>query len=169
MFRISSVTRALRLPVLALAVPATTAAGCNSLTETNSNGGDADDPVAGRVVVGEVADAGSWGADAYDFGTASIAGDTLTIEVSYGGGCRDHVFTLVVAPAFMESDPVRVAAALAHEGNDDPCQAWLTQSYTFELDPIKTRYRNAYDAGSGTVVIDLRDYGGDALRYEFGG
>ena len=124
-----------------------------------------DPPLRGRVVID---DAGwQWGNDPYELEAASITGDTLTITASYGGGCRAHQFTLVASAAFMESDPVQLRVSLRHNANGDPCRAYLTETYDFDLTPIKTRYQDSYLQGAGTIVLRL-DKAPDAdLVYQF--
>ncbi|MCY3812457.1 MAG: hypothetical protein OXH15_11730 [Gammaproteobacteria bacterium] len=56
---------------------------------------------SGTVVVSNAP--GSWGDDDYVLDAAAIAGDALTLNVSYGGGCATHRFALVACEAFMES------------------------------------------------------------------
>ncbi len=122
-------------------------------------------PHTGRVVVdgtqGTLAD------DDYVLNSAEIAGDTLTASVSYSGGCRAHVFTLVVGASFVESSPVSLPADLRHDGNGDPCEAFPTDSYAFDLTVVKTRYRDAYGPGTGQVAVELADLPGDPLIYDF--
>ena len=122
-------------------------------------------PMTGRVVVdgtqGTLAD------DDYVLNSAAIAGDTLTASVSYSGGCRAHVFTLVVGASFVESSPVNLPAELRHDGNGDPCEAFPTESYAFDLTVVKTRYRDAYGPGTGQVALELADLPGDPLIYDF--
>ena len=108
-----------------------------------------------------------WGKDALELNEAAITGDTLAVEVSYSGGCRDHQFTLVASGVFMESDPVQLSVALAHNANDDPCEAWITEGYLFDLAPIKALYQKAYRQDSGIVVLQLKDAPAGALVYEF--
>ena len=120
----------------------------------------------GTVVV---ADGRAWGDDPYVANSATIDGDRLTIEVSFAGGCQDHAFTLVLAESFRESDPVQLAATLAHEANGDLCEAWLTESRIFDLSLVKTRYAQSYGAGAGRVVLQIAGVPGESLLYEFGG
>lgn len=120
---------------------------------------------AGAVVVAGT-DA-TLGDDGYVLNAASVTGDTLTVSVSYGGGCETHALTLVIAASFIESSPVQLSTVLAHEANDDPCEAWLTQSYAFDLSIVKTRYREACGPGEGRVVLQLDDVPDGHLVYEF--
>lgn len=108
-----------------------------------------------------------WGKDVFELKEAAITADTLAVKVSYSGGCRDHLFTLVASGAFMESDPVQLNVALAHNANDDPCEAWITEGNLFDLAPIKALYRKAYRQDSGVIVLQLKDAPAGALVYEF--
>ncbi len=108
-----------------------------------------------------------WGKDAFELNEAAITGDTLAVTVSFSGGCRDHQFTLVASGAFMESDPVQLNVALAHNANDDSCEAWITEGYLFDLAPIKALYQKAYRQDSGVIVLQLKDAPAGALVYEF--
>lgn len=107
--------------------------------------------------------------DAYQLDDATIAGDTLTISVAYGGGCKDHQFTLIASDAFMESDPVQLGVSIVHNANLDFCQRWVEEVYHFDLTRIKTMYQEAYQQKMGTVVLNLEGApeGADALIYKF--
>ena len=120
---------------------------------------------AGDVVV--AGDAATLGDDDYVLNSATITGDTLTISVSYGGGCRTHRFTLVIAASFVESSPLRLPAELRHDANGDMCEAWLTESYAFDLALVRARYREVYGPGAGRVALQLDDVPEDGLVYEF--
>lgn len=93
--------------------------------------------------------------DRFLLNTAAVAGDILTVEVSYGGGCREHVFTLAADDTFMESDPVQLRMTLIHDANEDPCQRWVTEERRFDLSPVKNRFREIYDQDSGTIHLNL--------------
>ena len=116
-----------------------------------------------------VDDGRDYGDDPYGVNSATIDGDRLTISVSYGGGCRNHIFTLVISKSFRESDPVLLPAVLAHEANGDPCEAYPTESRVFDLALVRTRYRQFYGSGSGKVVLRIEGVPGDDLVYEFDG
>ena len=100
-----------------------------------------------RVVVA-VPDAGLEG-DPYDLNSAAITGHALTVSVSFAGGCQEHAFTLVIGDSFAESSPVQLSAVLKHDANGDRCEAWLTETHVFDLDLIRSRYREAYGPGRG--------------------
>ena len=115
-----------------------------------------------------VADGRDHGDDPYVVNSAAVDGDRLTISASYGGGCRDHIFTLVIAKSFRGSDPVQLPAVLAHEANGDPCEAYLTESRVYDLALVRTRYRQFHGSGSGKVVLRIDGVPGD-LVYRFDG
>ena len=105
--------------------------------------------------------------DDYVLNSATITGDTLAINASYGGGCESHEFTLIVSEQFLESHPVQLAVSLVHDGNDDRCEAWLTEDYTCDLTRIKTYYQESYRQDTGTVVLNLGNAPNGQLIYEF--
>ena len=107
------------------------------------------------------------GDDDYVLNSATMTGDTLTISVSYSGGCKAHLFTLVIAASFVESSPVRLPAVLRHEANGDTCEAWPTESYAFDLALVRARYREVYGPGAGRVALQLDGVPVDGLIYEF--
>lgn len=109
-----------------------------------------------------------WGTDPYSLSAAGIAGDTLTVTVSFGGGCRDHEFTLVLSNAFMMMDPVRLRATLAHDANGDPCEAWLTEVVEFDLAVAKQAHgEGGLEGGVMVLMLSLEDGTELELPYEF--
>ena len=113
-------------------------------------------------------DGRNWRFDPYVVDSAAIDGHRLTIEVSYAGGCERHDFTLVLSRSFLESDPVQLPAALAHDANSDACEAWLTESLDFDLALVRTHYQQAYGP-SGRVVLQIPGVPSRSLLYEFSG
>ena len=135
-----------------------------------------DEPVSGEVAVCglsggcDISDVSyireEWGKDHYDLNDAVIDGDILTLDVSYSGGCEPHEFTLVISESFDDDvEPVELRTVLAHDANNDSCEAFLTEKYIFDLDVIKTRYQDIYQQNAGTLVLLLDDR---RIHYEFG-
>ena len=120
---------------------------------------------AGAVFIGDAGD--QFGTDEYALNSATITDDTLNISVSYSGGCEEHEFTLVVSEAFLESFPVQLHVSLAHNANNDTCEAYPMENYRFDLTPIKTMYQNAYRQEAGTIVLRLKDAPDGDIIYEF--
>ena len=186
----------------ALCLAALVVVGCDS----GSSGADAEDPDkaimsvsrdddrpplppprGGVVVNHEDAAPSQWGSDEYDLQTGRdidtgedrtpvLEDDTLTLTVSYSGGCREHVFTLVadmIADEACGLPPVALDVFLAHDDRGDPCEAYPTVRYDFDLTPIKEMYREACGEAAGAVDLWLRDVSGnllyeDDLIYAFG-
>lgn len=109
----------------------------------------------GAVVITDADE--NWGNDEYALNDAAITGDTLKLNVSYSGGCRAHEFTLVTSGSFLESSPVQLVISIAHNANDDPCEAYPIEDYHFDLNPIRTRYQEAYQQQSGTIILLLEN------------
>ena len=120
----------------------------------------------GMVVISEPDDDPTkWGTDKCKLNNATITGDTLTVNVSYSGGCETHEFTLVIPKAFsFESLPVQLPVSLVHNANGDRCKAYLTEDYQFDLSPIKTLFQEFYQGESDAVILLLEDY---ELTYKF--
>ncbi len=123
-----------------------------------------DIPLTGTVVIGEADD--RFGNDDFELNSAVIVEDTLQISVSYSGGCEVHKFTLIVSEQFLESSPVQLPVSLAHNAMGDTCEAYPTETYHFDLTPIKTMYQNAYRQDTGTIILNLKD-STQELRYTF--
>ena len=107
----------------------------------------------------------TWDSDEFVLGQAVITNDTLDVTVSYSGGCKDHIFNLVSSGMFLESDPVQMPLVLIHNANNDPCEAWITEDYSFDLTPIKELYQDAYRQSAGIINVLLKDAG--AFTYQF--
>ena len=124
-----------------------------------------DTQLVGAVVIAD----GDQNTDDYNLESATLVGDTLTIDVAYGGGCEDHQFTLIASETFMESDPVQLSVSIVHNANNDPCERWVEEAYHFDLTPIKTKYQQVYQQDAGTIVLNLANLpeGDPALNYEF--
>ena len=125
------------------------------------SGGDDRPPLMGEVVI-NVMDVATdqWGSDAYeiekDANAPFIEDDTLTLTVSYSGGCASHDFTLVADDGFQEeADSVQLKVSVAHNANGDNCEAYLTEAYDFNLAPIKMLYQKTYGEDAGAIVLVL--------------
>ncbi len=109
---------------------------------------------AGQVIITQDPDDARWPADAVTITSATVQGDSISLDVTYGGGCRDHSFALLANTAWMESYPVQVRVRLAHEGMGDRCKALLARTVRFDLSPLRSVYASSY--GTATGVIRLR-------------
>lgn len=76
--------------------------------------------------------------DSDPFGIADlrVEGDSLKFTASYGGGCRDHIFTLYAA----RTEPGLNTGLLyiQHNANHDMCRAWIdAHKVSFGLQGIR--------------------------------
>ena len=98
--------------------------------------------------------------DPVDIGAISIVVHTMEAELSFSGGCADHEIDLVANNGWLESQPVQVGLFFSHEDNDDPCDAWLTETRFFDLRPLSEAYQAVYgtaDPGTTTLVLRIED------------
>ena len=121
-------------------------------------------PYSGTLFIGDASE--KFGTDEYTLNTAVIEGDTLRVNVSYGGGCEKHHFTLIASEPFLESFPIQCQVSLAHHANGDACEAWLTEDYHFDLTPIRTLYQKAHQQKAGSIILRLKDAPNVELVYE---
>lgn len=103
---------------------------------------------------------------------AKVEGDLLQLQVQYGGGCREHDFSLLHSGIFMESLPVQTRITLAHDAHGDPCRALVGAQLRFDLTPLKQAFERDYRQRSGTIVVHLHPPGGTTgaaatVRYTF--
>ncbi len=66
------------------------------------------------------------------------SGDTLFLKVQYGGGCKEHVFTMNTQLMWMKSLPPQLNLWLEHESNDDLCRALITKELAFDLKGVRS-------------------------------
>lgn len=109
------------------------------------------------VEIGDIAP-GDLKKDGFSITRATVENPSLYIIVLSGGGCREHAYTLTMAPSvFMESFPVQANLYLRHDANDDPCDAIVTDSVAFDLRPIVTLYQQMYGP-SGQINLNLYNF-----------
>jgi hypothetical protein len=99
---------------------------------------------------------------------ATITGNKLVMNASYGGGCKEHEFRLIASDLWLESYPVQTHVLFSHNANQDMCEAYFTEQFIFNLSPLKERYQELYQEDSATIV--LRIEGGKenfSINYSF--
>lgn len=102
--------------------------------------------------------------DAFDLNEMVVVDDTLSLTVSYSGGCAPHEFRLCWDGSFMESSPVQVPLVLQHDGNGDMCEAYPTEVLEVPLSELADAYREAYAVRAGSIILRLLDA---SATYEF--
>lgn len=151
-----SPSRAAWTVVAAVSAAALVAAACE---ETGTN--PLLPPAADEIVVGFDADPSALPAGDWSLREAVVDGDTLTLEIEHGGGCREHRYWLVAVEGFTElptQGPIptfEVPVRLAHDDGGDPCEALLRATLDFGLAPLEAAYRDE-SGGTGPAMILLR-------------
>ena len=96
--------------------------------------------------------------DPFDLESIEIVGDTITLNVIYGGGCKEHCFSLYMSPAaFFESYPVQANLYLRHNSNGDACEALINEDISFNLCPVAVLYKMLY-GNYDEIVINVFEY-----------
>jgi hypothetical protein len=101
--------------------------------------------------------------DRFHLDDVHVEGDTLTAQVSYSGGCQPHYFRLCYEGEWLESYPVQVNLRLDHDAQNDPCEAYPTETRQFDLRPLAEAYREGYREEHGTILLRL----GEGASYTF--
>ena len=77
----------------------------------------------------------SEGSDPFVLKSVKINRDSLTmsINVSYAGGCEKHQFSLIWPDAIILIYPPNFSVILNHNANGDMCEAWLSETLVIDL------------------------------------
>lgn len=60
-------------------------------------------------------------------------GDFIQIELSYSGGCKKHTFEIIWDGLVYTDDPCHINLLLVHRGNNDNCEAFITETIFVNL------------------------------------
>lgn len=96
---------------------------------------------------------------------SSLAGNALTLQVGHSGGCGQHRYDLCYGE-FLESWPVQTTLTLIHDANGDTCEAFVTQTLTFDLTPLAESYYRGYVTDNGQISTNYGLYGFGNLSCE---
>ncbi len=81
---------------------------------------------------------------------ASIADSTLTLKISYNGGCEAHTFELIGSKMVQKSSPSIRGIMLIHNSNNDDCRELIEQELRFNVNDFK--YPN------GKMILKLKGW-----------
>ena len=129
----------------------------NKILQKEYNGSDG-------IILGESVNIESFKFDRYNLNDIKVAGDSLVINLSYSGGCRDHEFALIAEEYFVESPKIETKLILSHISNFDPCEQYITKDYTFNLLPLKYKYIETYGNETGSIRLVLEE---QKVEYKF--
>ena len=69
----------------------------------------------------------------------------LSVDVNYGGGCKDHEFEIFMSPSiFSESFPAQANLWLKHNGNGDFCRGLVSDKLEFDITAVIEKYREQH-------------------------
>ena len=83
--------------------------------------------------------------DPYKILNAEVKGNELWLELSYGGGCREHEFKLVFngTPVKRKDQETNISGLvslnLGHNGNQDACRSIVRQNLRFDLKSLQSK------------------------------
>lgn len=92
---------------------------------------------------------------------SSISGNTLTMEVTYSGGCAEHDFKLVGSEMISKSLPPIRAVRLVHNANGDNCRAVVTEILKFDITDL------AYQQKKGSQIMLNIEGVAEPLKYTY--
>lgn len=93
--------------------------------------------------------------------SAKIEGNNLILEVSYGGGCEEHDFSLVGSEMISKSLPPIRAVKLIHNARQDKCKALIMKTLTFDISNL------AYKQEVGSEIFLKIEGVSENLKYTF--
>ncbi|HWN69578.1 MAG TPA: hypothetical protein VNM90_18175, partial [Haliangium sp.] len=83
--------------------------------------------------VAEVSQQAQAEGDPFEVEGVRLAHDQLELDVSYGGGCREHRFRLLWTGAMTRSIPPQASFRLLHDAAGDACKAIVRETLHFDL------------------------------------
>ena len=84
----------------------------------------------------------------------SSGDEAISVEVSYGGGCKAHKFSLQVESCF-ETMPVQCDTTIVDATKDDFCEAYITE--TIELPLKQNGLLDSYYSGASITITGDRE------------
>ena len=73
----------------------------------------------------------------YTLNSFTIQGDTLSLEVTYTGGCGQNTFELYSNGLLMKSLPPQFNVYLEHTIENETCKKEIKRTLKFDLSPLK--------------------------------
>jgi len=76
--------------------------------------------------------------DAAHIVAVTLEKDILKIQITYQGGCQEHIFELYAWTAFLQSLPPQDVLYLSHDAQGDTCTNKVEKLLSFNLAPLNT-------------------------------
>ncbi len=101
--------------------------------------------------------------DPLNVNSVSLNKDEIKFNVSYSGGCKEHVVELYSFKEIQKTNPAQVTLLLSHNSNGDMCEAYLSKTVSFNLYNLKNHLKSTYNI-SDKVLLIIHDPSGQPLR-----
>jgi len=93
--------------------------------------------------------------------TVFIDGNTMYIDLTYGGGCKDHEFQLIGSLAIAKSYPPIRGIQLVHKANEDNCRALVRKRLEVNIEEI------AYQQEEGSEIYLSLEGWKERIKYTY--
>lgn len=124
-------------------------------TTESTTPSETNDLIVAKAKVGEFAKVN----DPLKIENVTMQGNLMLIEVTYGGGCKDHNFELIGSPAIAKSFPPQRGIQLVHKSNNDMCRALIKKTISIDVtDLIDNKQEGAQ------IYYNLEGYEGRILH-----
>lgn len=90
-----------------------------------------------------------------------IVGNTLFLDVSYSGGCKEHRFEFIGSPVILKTLPPKRSVQLYHDSNEDVCRELVTNTIEIDLKEL------TYQPIAGSEIVLLLKGWDDPITYIF--
>ena len=92
---------------------------------------------------------------------ASLDDCVLTLDVNYGGGCKEHEFEVFMSPSvFGESFPAQANLWLKHNSNGDFCRGLVSDKLVIDITAVIEQYRTQHGRDD-EIVLNVHGYFSD--------
>lgn len=99
--------------------------------------------------------------DRYSVNAVRVEGNMMYVDLSYSGGCKEHVFNVYGSNAIAKSLPPIRAIKINHNANEDHCRAMINQTISVDL-------RNfAYKKEEGSQIYLTLEGFKDRITYTY--
>jgi hypothetical protein len=152
--------RILPLVLIALSACRTTAPGPTA-PATGEHGGAVDCTTPAAVMI-----------DHARIISGTVVGDSIQLVVEHGGGCGRHDYALHGCEATLKTNPPGVPMQFVHDGHGDLCEALLSDTIRFSLEPVRRTYHERTGSEHGSLVLHVQppmssSQSGPVVRFDF--
>ena len=100
------------------------------------------------------------GSDAFEIGKMRVNGDTLFMDVTYSGGCKEHIFSGRHDGNIMKSRPPQLNLFIEHQANGDGCRELIRKTLAFDL-------TNCRSGKTGSIVLIVNGDRPNKITYTY--